>query len=361
MLDALPSTPLDASLAVVDPLVSPSVQYRSLEFPKGVADTHGLTKYARIVHGLLLYLVDDRQTAKENPWVLHHFLALALYAEEAKHLPAVESPIFSNTVTRTTLQGILDRVQQAAAYLLSSTTDEKWHTTVTNVLVGQATVSTGLDGIGRLVVDLINRATRYDAVRESRILHMILRHALSTATKADSEQWMLVARKLEKLGKYSPPICALSDFPTHACLIAPHTSLAIVFSVTRYAPEPARLERFRNELAAGTLGIPAPKANTEGLWLLRNLAASAPDPESDVVFLPQQRAVNLIKACQQWITSDEDLEEDVQSEMTLVFMSLVPILSNVPGGHWDLVFDVVENNLEVRIRNVKRCRSYVSN
>ncbi len=67
------------------------------------------------------------------------------------------------------------------------------------------------------------------------------------------------------------------------------------------------------------------------------------------MFLPQQRAVNLIKACQQWITSDEDLEEDVQSEMTLVFASLVPILSNVPGSHWDLVFDVVENNLEVRI------------
>ena len=69
-----------------------------------------------------------------------------------------------------------------------------------------------------------------------------------------------------------------------------------------------------------------------------------------MVFLPQPRAVNLIKACQQWITSDEDLEEDVQSEMTLVFASLVPILSNVPGAHWDLVFDVVENNLEVSVR-----------
>ena len=81
---------------------------------------------------------------------------------------------------------------------------------------------------------------------------------------------------------------------------------------------------------------------------MRNLAAAAPDPESDVAFLPQPRAVNLVKACQQWITSDEDLEEDVQSEMTLVFAAIVPILSNVPGGHWDLMFDVIENNLEVR-------------
>ena len=131
-------------------------------------------------------------------------------------------------------------------------------------------------------------------------------------------------------------------------LPARHTSFAIVFSLTRYAPESARLDRLRNEVAAGTLGIPASKANSEGLWLLRNLSAAAPDPESDIVFLPQPRAVNLINACQQWITSDEDLEEDVQSEMTLVFTSLVPILANVPGGHWDLVFDVIENNLEVR-------------
>jgi len=71
-----------------------------------------------------------------------------------------------------------------------------------------------------------------------------------------------------------------------------------------------------------------------------------PDPDSDIVFMQQQRAVNLMKVCQQWITSDEDLDEAVESEMTLVFFHLAPILQNVPGAHWDLVFDVMENNLE---------------
>lgn len=55
-----------------------------------------------------------------------------------------------------------------------------------------------------------------------------------------------------------------------------------------------------------------------------------------------------MKTCQQWITSDEDIDEDVESEMTLVFLQLAPILQNVPGAHWDLTFDVMENNLEVR-------------
>ncbi|KAI0711424.1 hypothetical protein C8Q76DRAFT_677774 [Earliella scabrosa] len=325
MLEALPSTPLDSCLAVVDPLVPPPSQYRAPRSTASQYDSQGFSKYARIVHGLLVYLADDRQTARDNAWVLHHFLALAIYAEELKNLPSKESPVFSQSVSRSALQGVLDKVQQLTAYLLSSTAEEQWHKAVTNSLLGQGP-TTGLDGVGQLIVDLVGRARRNDSIRESRVLHMILRQAFSTATKADAEQWMVVARKLEKQ--------------------APHTSLAIVFSITRYAPEPARLDRFRNELAAGTLGIPASKANTEGLWLLRNLAASAPDPESDVAFLPQPRAVNLIKACQQWITSDEDLEEDVQCEMTLVFAPLVPILSNVPGAHWDLIFDVVENNLE---------------
>lgn len=95
------------------------------------------------------------------------------------------------------------------------------------------------------------------------------------------------------------------------------------------------------------LGIPAKKADTEGLLTLRRLAVTAPDPESDVIFLAQNRAVNVMKACQQWIASDEDLDEEVESAMTLVFVHLAPILQNVPGSHWDLIFDIVESNLEV--------------
>ena len=128
---------------------------------------------------------------------------------------------------------------------------------------------------------------------------------------------------------------------------APEASMAIVSSVTKFAPEPIRLDRYRNELAADLLGVSASEVNTTGLLLLRRLAASAPDQDSDVIFLPQLRAVNVMKACQQWITSDEDIDEEVESMMTLLFSYLAPILQNVPGNHWDLVFDMIENNLEV--------------
>jgi hypothetical protein len=130
---------------------------------------------------------------------------------------------------------------------------------------------------------------------------------------------------------------------------APVLSLAIVICITQLGSEPARLDRYRNELAAGTLGIPASKANTDGLLLLRRLAATAPDPESDVVFLPQTRAVNFVKACQGWVSSDEDIDEDVESEITNVCFHLVPLLQNVPGSHWEFIFDLIENNLEVSL------------
>lgn len=65
------------------------------------------------------------------------------------------------------------------------------------------------------------------------------------------------------------------------------------------------------------------------------------------MFLPQNRAVNFMKNCQSWQISDEDIDEDVDCEMTLVFISLAPILQNIPGAHWEFIFDVVETNLEV--------------
>lgn len=210
MLDTFPSTPLGASLAVVDPLVPPPSQYKASNATSHEYDSQGFSKYARTVHGLLFHLADDRQTAKQNFWALQHFLAVAIYAEELKDLPSEESPVFAKTVTRAMLQGVLDKVHQLTAYLLSSTAEEQWHVGVTNALLSQGSSTSVLDGAGQLVADLVSRAKRQSSIRESRILHSVLRHALSTATKADAEQWMGVARKIEKLGKSSEPDSAVT-------------------------------------------------------------------------------------------------------------------------------------------------------
>ncbi|PCH44774.1 hypothetical protein WOLCODRAFT_145160 [Wolfiporia cocos MD-104 SS10] len=326
MLETLPSCPADASIAVLDPLVplcSPGDE-QLLSPDHGPYSSDGFSSYARISYGLLLYLLNDRHTAKTNAWTLRHFLALSLYAEELLVLGTSSNPVFTTSVARSILEDVKSKVNRLSAYLLSSV-QPGWHAAVVSTIMADRP-DPGLDSVGRLVAELVRQAQRIDTVRESRILYSILQHALDEATTAEAEQWILLARKTERTAR--------------------QMSLAILYAVTQYAPEPPILDRYRNELAAGMMGVPASKANAEGLWLLRRLAASAPDPESDVIFLPQQRAVNVLKACQQWITADEDLEEEVDSAMTLVFLPLAPILQNVPGGHWDLMFDVLENNLE---------------
>ncbi|KAF9818038.1 hypothetical protein IEO21_02999 [Rhodonia placenta] len=325
MLIRLPYTPADPSLAVVDLLVPPPSLCEPVPAVSGKYDQAGFSVYARAVYALLLRFLEDRHAAKTNVWALRHLLALSLYAEEILQSLAVPSPVFSGHIPRSSLVDIQARVSQIAAYLLSSGHADGWHNTV----VGTIMASKGsdmLDGVGQVVYEQIQHAKLKDTPRESRIIHVILQHVLSFATKPEAEQWLQLARRLEKQ--------------------APHMSLAIIYSIAQYAPEPPMLDRYRNELAAGMLGVPPSKANTEGLWLLRRLAAVAPDPESDIIFLPQLRAVNLMKVCQQWIASDEDLDEEVESEMTLVFFHLAPILQNVQGVHWDLIFDVMENNLE---------------
>lgn len=219
MLDDLPSTPLDPSLGVVDPLVPPSTLYRPADPSPSTYDSAGFNKYARVVNGLLTHLLDDRQMSKANIWALRHLFALAIYAEELKHLPSSESPVFARSVSRIVLQGILDRVQQVATYLLSSTAEENWHTHVTGVLIFRAS-SSSLDGATQLVIDVVTRARLQDSVRTSRILHMILQHAFRNATKAEADQWMGVVQQMEKLGRYTfiscaPPLLTSCGSPPH--------------------------------------------------------------------------------------------------------------------------------------------------
>ncbi|TCD68845.1 hypothetical protein EIP91_009559 [Steccherinum ochraceum] len=325
MLDTLPTSPADPSMAVLDPMILPGEADE--EGLQSVTDSFGYSSYARIVVAISFYLMEDRQAAKENIWMLRHLLATSQYAYEVLQIPSTQSAVFGSTVAPSALQEFTTRTQQLLAYLLTSTIEDGWLPRfIASLSSGQR--SSPSNDIGDLIYDLVLDGAGRDSMRESRILRTLLQHTLAQAgpTKQDGDQLIAIARKLETR--------------------APYAALALVYSVTKFCPESPRLDRYRNELAAGLFGVPASKANTNGLWLLRRLVAVAPDPESDIIFLPTPRAVNLMKACQQWIGSDEDIDEELEIEMTSVFIHLAPILQNVPGAHWDFIFDIMDNNLE---------------
>ncbi|KAL0570451.1 hypothetical protein V5O48_011508 [Marasmius crinis-equi] len=329
MLDGLPSDPIHQSLAVLEPLIPPSSMFLDddTETYTPPLDARGHSLYARLVTALIHIVLEDRQTAKRNMWILRHLLAFSVYAEDLINFPAGSgrSPAFDRRAVDSELSELVVKVHQVVTYVLVTAGDETG--VALDVLSGKA--KTKAEGLAQFIVDVVEASKRTESVRDFRVLGRVLGHVFDDVEKEEAERWVVFARGIEKS--------------------APNTAIAIISSINAFGSEPPRLERYRNELAANLTGVPPSKADTEGLMLLRKLAAVAPPVDSDVVFLPQQRAVNVIKTCQQWVSSDEedgDVGEEVECAMTLIFAYLAPILQHVTGSHWAFMFDVVENNLE---------------
>lgn len=262
-------------------------------------------------------------------------------------------------LTRDHLEDVAEKVRSLTTYLLGHAEDGI-HAKVVNALISKdGAVAFQDESLASFVVTIVRHAKVKDRVRDTAVLGIVLQRLFSDATKDDTDLWLALARRLQRTGQPMSPFVSEDLYLLMPLLfLAPQTTITILASITANAPEPPKLDRYRNELAASLIDVRPGAVSTTGLITLRLLAATAPDPDSDIVFLPQQRAVNVMKVCQTWVSADEDdgdgVDEDVESAMTLVFFHLAPILQNVPGSHWDFIWDVIENNLEVRHACFKR-------
>jgi hypothetical protein len=128
-------------------------------------------------------------------------------------------------------------------------------------------------------------------------------------------------------------------------------ALAILTAVNKSLERSPRLDRVRNEMASRLTGVKVQTAATEGLRLLRMLNALTPGEDSEDIFLPQQRTVFLMQHLNGWLVSEDeaadDLPEELEARIALLYANLAPIVQDVPGAHWDSMFDMVSGNLEV--------------
>ena len=199
MLNSLPSDPIDPSLAVIDPLLPPpSAYYDNGTVPGQLFDDRGFSTYARIVSGVLQVLVADRQAAKRNLWALRHFLALSIYAEDLLSIPAAISPAFQHT-SESNLRDIVTKVHQITTYLLTSPMDNRFHLNIIAAVSGD-NPELAPDSIGAFLVDLVKNWKERDGIRESRILRRVLQPLLSNVNKGEADQWIGLAKMLEKTG-----------------------------------------------------------------------------------------------------------------------------------------------------------------
>ena len=119
--------------------------------------------------------------------------------------------------------------------------------------------------------------------------------------------------------------------------------------MTAYQGESPRLHRLQNEVSSKLSGTKVQQANDQGELLLRQLLALAPSADSSSPFLPQPRAVFLYQNFSQWIRSEEAeiLSNTVLAGIGQLSTLVAPILQDISGAHWDLMFDIVESILEV--------------
>jgi hypothetical protein len=128
-------------------------------------------------------------------------------------------------------------------------------------------------------------------------------------------------------------------------------AIAIITAVKDLLLDGKAYDQAQNRLASTLTGVSLKKANTQGVTYLRLLAASAPPAGAASTFIPQQRAMFVMRHVAGWLTdeSDEadDLAEEVEARVAEVYTALAPIVQDVPGAHWDSIFDLIESSLEV--------------
>lgn len=125
--------------------------------------------------------------------------------------------------------------------------------------------------------------------------------------------------------------------------------MAIIFAVKPLLIDSKAFATAQNRLASSLSGVSTRQANDKGIPALRLLTASAPPSDSASMFIPQQRALFVLRHIAGWLTSDdaEDLDEEVETRIAEVYTALAPIVQDVQGGHWDSIFDLIETGLDV--------------
>lgn len=128
----------------------------------------------------------------------------------------------------------------------------------------------------------------------------------------------------------------------------------IIIAVKPMLYDTPRFQRYQFSLVADISGISRALASTTGLHALRALYDTTPPLDSPIIFLPQQRAMLLLQKFIAWLApatdpEDEGLEKlgEVLEVLASILGHLIPIVQDLSGAHWDLVFDVIEMNLEV--------------
>lgn len=317
------------SLAIIDPLVPFTGSGQRSHY-----DDQGLSALARCGVTMLTAFEEDGLLARRSASSLPSLLAFAIAAEDSLLQPGSALSHFSAEADQAALRRWVPAAVEVATSVLSASAgqvDEQWHVQAIESLqkgleIETDALLTSLSIVWHLAGD--ERTSSMGIRIFSRLFSGVL--AFSGAGEDDAKRWL-------RLGQISQES-------------RPRLSEAILINVKDLVEESREYDRMRNEIAARLAGTPPEKAAASGLRDLRLLVAAAPDVDSTVMLIPQQRAIMLLKTFQRWVASDEadDFGDEVHARMAQVFTHVLPIVQEMAGSHLDLCFDLVEANLDGR-------------
>ncbi|GAA5949321.1 hypothetical protein JCM10213_006714 [Rhodosporidiobolus nylandii] len=330
-------------LAIVDVLVPGSSDTPSS--PAEQSDSASLTPLSRALLALLELSARDHSLLRRSAWALPYLLVLAQTASDELASPSPRSAasaggLFGPQPPEEILRRVQAAAEGASSYLLSSLANglsEGWHTSAVAHLRSAAPqpVEVEKDAVLATLAFLFGLARsgkngkKEAAARAVRtVLGRVLRYSGDGGEdegRVEAERWLALAGGMQT---------------------SPDLASSILLAVKPILLETPRFTRYQSELASTLSGVRPSQLDVKALPLLQQLLATAPALDEPVIFLPQQRAMFLLRAVQQWVGSDEGLPEEAQPGIMELLGHLAPIVQDLSGSHWETMFDLIESNLE---------------
>ncbi|GAA5970378.1 hypothetical protein JCM11641_001687 [Rhodosporidiobolus odoratus] len=353
--EAVLSVPPPA-LAILDPLVPLSSSTSSSPSPLSAVkvDAASLTPLSRALVALLELSARDHSLLRQSSWSLPYLLILSQSASDQLASPSSPSHAHGNggffgpEVQDEVLKRVGEAAGGASSYMLSSLANGLgenvgWHAAAIARLRSVSpsisespqteeeddAVLVTLVKLFTLAKDSKNTGRKAAAARAVRsVLGKVLRYAGDGGEeegRAEAERWLALAGMLQTV---------------------PDLASAILLAVKPILLETPRFTRYQSELASLLSGLRPAQLEARAFPLLQQLLSTAPALDEPIIFLPQQRAMFLLRAVQQWIASDEGLPEEIQAGVMELMGRLAPIVQDLSGSHWESMFDLIESNLE---------------
>jgi len=344
------SRPPNVTLTIVDPLI-PAAAEDEQEVLSSAFDAHGRAKAARLAEAAIAYIRSDRSLASTNPTLLQTVMSARALAQDALAVPGASRGFLNATIAPSYLEEIIREAEGALSFSLSAfdevTTD--WHKSSVE-LVKKGDLTAG-DSLQKLIVTLSQGIKgQADDVAARTLRDVLGRHLRqSGAGEREAEVWLAFGlSKAETSERFRGSSESADKLTADSTL-----SLAVLLAVKPFLVEAKSFETAQNRLASSLSGVPARQANEKGIPALKLLVASAPPADAAAVFIPQQRAMFVLRHVAGWLSSDEadDLDEEVEYRIAGLYTVLAPVVQSMPGAHWDSMFDLIETGLDVSVHD----------